>query len=381
MYNASSAFHEAVANRAEQKAMLIFPDCIFTNEDISVENGIEFRDYFNLEEDMSIGQATSNEISFSLFNDARLLNNYTFGDFEALLGVKIGTTAYTHSVTVTMTTGSATYIGRNSSPYLTRGTTAVSSQPNFAVKSMLAYNNEVWVFGANNAFKVYNDSTGAVISGKTLNDFMKAKVAKWNGVGYYYNKTTHLLDIFQGGIRTRFEFVPLGSFTAERPKSPDVIQIDMNCNDFMMKFEKDMPSDAELGITYPITFGNLMVKLCQYVGVSYVSSTFINSTATVDRRLDDFNSATMRDVIKWIAEAAACNARFDRDGRLKMDWLRETVQEYGPGNYTEFLPCYYTTKQVTKLVNRSTQSGSDLTVGNGTEEYLIQDNPLLKGVS
>ena len=94
MYSASSAFHEAVRNGKEQKALLIFPDCVFTDDDISVDDGIEFHDYFNVEEDLGIGQTTSNEISFSLFNDDRLLNDYEFGDFLATLGVLVGEDAY-----------------------------------------------------------------------------------------------------------------------------------------------------------------------------------------------------------------------------------------------------------------------------------------------
>ena len=89
MYNASSAFHTAVAGHAPQKAMLLFADAVFTNEDINIERGIEFHDYFNLEEDLAIGQTPSNEISFSLFNADRLLNNYAFGDFLATIGVLI----------------------------------------------------------------------------------------------------------------------------------------------------------------------------------------------------------------------------------------------------------------------------------------------------
>ena len=96
MYPASDAFHQAVANGNEQKALLIFSDCVFTDEDISIDNGIEFHEYFNTEEDLSIGQATSNEISFSLFNDARLLNNYAFGDFLATLGVYIQSGTYSY---------------------------------------------------------------------------------------------------------------------------------------------------------------------------------------------------------------------------------------------------------------------------------------------
>ena len=67
MYSASEAFHNAVANGAHQMALLIFDDAVFTNDDINVTAGIEFNDYFNTEEDLAIGQALSNEISFSIF--------------------------------------------------------------------------------------------------------------------------------------------------------------------------------------------------------------------------------------------------------------------------------------------------------------------------
>ena len=111
MYNCSSAFHQAVASGNEQKALLIFSDCVFTDVDISVDAGIEFHDYFNTEEDLCIGQTPSNEISYSLFNDARLLNDYAFGDFLATLGVLIGTDVYQPNGTVMMHTNIATYVG------------------------------------------------------------------------------------------------------------------------------------------------------------------------------------------------------------------------------------------------------------------------------
>ena len=69
MYSASNDFHTAVANGAHQIALLIFDDAVFTNDDINVSSGIEFHDYFNTETDLSIGQALSNEINFSIFND------------------------------------------------------------------------------------------------------------------------------------------------------------------------------------------------------------------------------------------------------------------------------------------------------------------------
>ena len=381
MYNCSNAFHEAVKNGNEQKALLIFSDCVFTDADISVENGIEFHDYFNTEEDLSIGQATSNEISFSLFNDDRLLNNYEFGDFLATLGVHVGTDAYQQYGQVMLTTQYATYIGNDSYPFITRNGMALV-QPSFAVRSILAYDGKVWCFDGQGHFAVYQDNNGSNITGQnSLNAFMKNKTKQWNGKGIFYNKSSRILFIYEGGDRKRYEFVPLGWFTAERPKAPDVIQIDMTCYDWMQKFDQDMPTADQLGISYPITIGYLMDAMCRYVGiVNGTTGGFINSNAVIQTEPEEFKTATMRDVVKWIAEAAASNAVIDRDGVLRLKWLTEIGLVISATDYSEFNPCWYKTKQITKLVNRASSGESESAVGTGDEGYLIQDNPLLKGV-
>lgn len=380
MYSASNAFHKAVADGEPQIAMLIFKDCVFTNGDINVEDGIQFRDYFNLEKDLSIGQTPSNEISFSLFNDDRLLNSYGFGDFLATIGVLIGTNTYVQPEGVYMVTNLSTWVGRDESPFLTRNGRAVTVQPSFAVKALLGYDGKVWAFSGDGRYAVYRDSNGDnITSANPVNAFMKNKSKGWAGKGIFYNKTSRILFIYEGGERSRYEFVPLGWFTAERPNTPDMIEIDMNCNDFMLKFDVDMPED--IGVTYPTTIGNLLRKICEYVGVPLKSSSFINSTATINKRPDDFDSVTMREVIQWIAEAAGGNARIDRDGKLVIDWLHTTTQKFTESDYATFDPYWYKTKKVTKLNNRASDGSYENTTGSGDEEYLIQDNPLLKGVT
>ena len=112
MYNASAAFHQAVADGEPQIAMLIFYDAVFTNEDIDVTAGLQFNEYFNLEEDIAIGQALSNELSFTLFNDERLLNDYKFGEFIATLGVLINTSTYVQTDGVKIETKYGTCLQR-----------------------------------------------------------------------------------------------------------------------------------------------------------------------------------------------------------------------------------------------------------------------------
>lgn len=381
MYNCSNDFHKAVADGNPQKALLIFSDCVFTDEDINVENGIQFNDYFNTEEDLMIGQATSNEIRFSLFNDDRTLNNYKFGEFEALLGVQYATQGYVQDAPVTIVTGKATYTGFNEFPYIKRNDVQLSAQPSFPVKAIFAYNEKIYAFSSSGKCVVYNDNTGVSEGNINLNAFMKAKVQTWAGKGIYYNKSTHKLKISELGVTTWYEFVPLGTFVADRPKAPDVMQIDMDCFDKMQKFDDDMPSKSTLGITYPATIGTLFTKLCGHVGVPYKSSTFINSTAKIQKEPDDFKNATMRDVLKWIAEAAGANARFNRDGILELAWLKTTSQQYEATDYSDFNPYWYKTKKVTRIYNRDTHESKDITSGSKGEDYLIQDNPLLKGVT
>ena len=388
MYPCSADFHTAVRNGNPQKALLIFSDCVFTNDDINVENGIQFNDYFNLEEDIAIGQTPSNEISFSLFNDDRLLNNYGFGDFIATLGVLVREDSYSQRGICMVVVGNDTYLTDSRSPYIRKNGTALGTQPNWQIRSMLAYDGKLYCFGETEAdYIVYNLNTGSVVS-TTINAFMRRKAYNfWNGKGMYYHDRTangitiHELLIWKAGVKQTYEFVPLGHFTADRPKAPDKIQIDMVCNDLMMKFDKDY-TDNKPSVTYPVTLSSLYAALCNSVGVSYrTPSPFINGTATLSEEPEDFDTASKRDVLKWIAEAACANARIDRDGYVILDWVRSTNQSYDATGYEEFEPYWYQTPSVSKLYNRDSNGSEDKTVGSGSQGYLILDNPILKGVS
>ena len=293
MYAASQAFHDAVKNGNHQIPLLVFSNRYFTDKDIDVDRGIEFDDNFNMEEDIAIGQATSNEIRFALFNDDQSLNEFEFGEFKAYLGVQIEST--------------------------------VTSEAD----------------------------------------------------GLSFNDVTRMCTVRKNGMQYTYEMVPLGVFIAERPNVPDQIRIELTCYDRMTKFDEDMPSGL---VNYPCTIGQLFTALCQHMNVPYKTSTFINSTATIPKEPEAFESATMRQVLMWIAEAAGSNARFDRDGYLVMDWLRQTTQNYDEHDYTEFMPYWYETQQVGMVYNRTTDSGIDTTYGSGVE-YLIQDNPLLAGLN
>lgn len=377
MYQASSAFHTAVANGAPQKALLVFDDCIFTNEDIDVDAGIEMDDYFNVDEDISVGQALSNEIRFTLFNDARLLNNYSFGKFTATIGAQISTSVYTEQGNVTVYDGSTVWRGYSSAPYLRRNGSAVGNQPSWPVKSIMIYGGKVYAFGGSaGQYKVYTNG-GSSTSGN-LNSFMQAKGPKWAGIGANYDEANKKLYVYKNGKKETYEFVPLGVFVAKRPNVPDVNQITFTCHDEMTKFDEDMVGTV---IEYPTTLKYLFIALCSSCGVSYATSTFNNNGIDIKKEPEEFKTATKREVLQWIAEAAGANARINRDGELILDWIHSTGQHYNENNYAEFNPCWYRTETVDQIYNRTTDNGIDFKYGGGYVGYVIQDNPFLRNLN
>ena len=329
---------------------------------------------------MSIGQTLSNEISFSIFNDEGYLNDYGFGEFTALIGAEIGSNGYTKQGNCSVTTKYASYVGNSSYPYLTRNGAAVGGQPSFIVNTILAYDDKVYAFNGNGRYAVYDDKNGANITNENrVCTFMKYKTKNMEGIGAYYNKDSRILFVYQDGTRHRYECVPLGKFSALRPNVPNQIYIDFTCNDFMTKFDVEMPESKDMSITYPTTLGNILNRMCKYVGVENGEKNgFMNSTIEVEKEPEDFSKSTMREVLAWIAEAACANAKIDRDGKLKLKWLNSTDQSFDEHSYMAFQPYWYKTPKVDRVLNRDTSKGADDVNGAGRNGYMIQDNPFLQ---
>lgn len=378
MYNCSTAFKNAVANGAKQIALLLFNDLVMDNHDIDVTNGITFNDTFNPDENICIGKTLMNKVNFRIFNENGLLNGYSFGQFKATIGALISEGVFNPVAEIHLETGSNSYDSYGQRPFLRRNGIVVGSQPNANVKCMAYRDGYVYCFTESGCY-IYEDGTGYLVS-TSMNSFMinKANV-DWVKKGCALRG--NYLYVWEGVYIYTYEFVPLGYFFADRPNVGNLAEIEFDCDDRMRLADVDMPSDGALGIGYPITFQDLLSALCRYIGVSLATTGFINSSATIDGRPDEFDMATIRDVIGWIAEAAATNARFNRDGNLELIWFSSTNQSFDEGQYKDYHPYWYEVEQVSKLHNRSSSDTTESTVGSGSNGYLIQDNPLLKGVS
>lgn len=328
-----------------------------------------------------------------------ILRNYEFGECRATIGVDVEEVEYTKSTASEIKRGGikegSSYIAfpiRNNPTgnklYRGTGTNALNVQPDFQPLSIImnvvdtapkyhlyAFDDLGHVFHATNNANAYNG--WSVVVGETYTPHMMAffKRIALSGYGYGFNESERSLVAYRAEdlMRITYECCPLGVFNIERPKVDSVDAVSITANDRMMLFDEDIPENT---FTFPTTIGGLLTAMCDAVGVVCDTTTFINSTATVQSKPKQFDTATMRNVLSWIAQASCSIARFNRDGHLELRWLNPIQLNLNEGDYEEFAPYYYETPTVDKLVYRDT-SHADKVVGTGETPILIQDNPLL----
>ena len=175
-----------------------------------------------------------------------------------------------------------------------------------------------------------------------------------------------------------YEFIDLGTFIVTKP---DIIQkdmLDISANDRMTLFDKEMPSQTALGVTFPTTIDGLLSAMCSYIGVAVVSHNYLNHDLAVTKWPKEFENKTMRDVLKWIAEAAGSIARFNRAGRLEWVWFTPVSKVFDENNYKEFTQTWYTAGAITGLKVRNAEESAESSYGSSDNPYIIAGNPFLR---
>lgn len=87
MYPVSDAFKTAVKNKAKQKILLEFHEITLTNDDISMDGGLEYTEILNGDTDLNAGRAVMSSLSVRLINNGQLPESIYTGEFTAKIGV------------------------------------------------------------------------------------------------------------------------------------------------------------------------------------------------------------------------------------------------------------------------------------------------------
>lgn len=405
MIATSAAYKQAVAANAPQRALIRFKDAVFTNEDISITSGgITFNDRLNEESELTFGVAPSNSISMALINEDGLLKNYSFGQFDASIGVQteLGTYSHEGNVTVEIGIGGKRFTGRDEAPYLLENGEACSIQPGFPVKSIIVVDSVVYCFGSGS-----RQSFAFRMDGNTWDDVSKytwteLSVYKWNEIPVRYEETdvpffitaTHrkvakiieartgivvygntIVDFYADGTYETYEYVPLGVFVAPKPEQTRSRIVTIEADDLMQLFEA--PID-DVDIDFPINLRSIVRRICFHHGRTFKDDPFIGYDMQIPERPDAFDEATQREVIAWIAEVACSYAKFNRHGVLEFRWFGQSDAVFAEGNYKDFTPYSYQVKKIGGLKIRNGNSDVENSYGTSGNVYLIQDNPFLR---
>lgn len=182
--------------------------------------------------------------------------------------------------------------------------------------------------------------------------------------------------------------IPMGVYIMNTPVKRRVSPVQATAYDQMVLFDKDAADwwDA-LDFTNGLTLSDILTSLATYCGVSVKNASSItNGTYSYTEKPFDASEMTCRDVLAWIAGAAAGNARFDRNGYLE-------IKQFGAVDYSidyttspticlEYDIAEYTTPLITRLQVAQSDSDIGAIIGNDdTTSYRMIGNGFMRGDS
>lgn len=368
----SQAFKEKIRDGiSEQSALVVMKDLFFSASDIS--NGISISQFFNTSDDLTFGDCPSDTLDFTIIAGG-MLAGYSFGEAKVYFGVKTASESYVFGDTNAHIEVDGDIYSAKTGGGLYKNDTLVDSGEYI---SLVSDGTNIYAIGTTSAVRM-NKGSSAVYS-YTPNNFMGQKLQKplsavFDGSTAYVWDGEHLLT---------YEYVPMGVYNIERPRSTvgQTVEI-QDAHDRMALFDVDA-SEFLSTLTYPITLSAIYTRLCDYIGVPYVSSTFLYSDTSYSSSPFPDNSFSCRQLLSWIAERARRVAHFNRIGQLDLITYGDTVEESITAqdiSQNGFSVAEYDTRRVTGVLLKSS-NGASLSYGTMKNPYQIMGNPLINAIS
>lgn len=137
-------------------------------------------------------------------------------------------------------------------------------------------------------------------------DFVGARIVPYVGL-----KLSETIEYLKKGVYTVDEYTFNGNV------------INLECLDNMHKFEVPF---SEVNVSFPITVGALLNIIATHCGVPVETTSFTNSTFTIEKRSDS-TALSCLDVVAYIAQLSGNYARCNVDGALELKWYDLSVFE------------------------------------------------------
>lgn len=211
---------------------------------------------------------------------------------------------------------------------------------------------------------------------------------------YGYGRFKAYLDVYDP-VAEDWEECALGVYVWERPTKRKVQLISATAFDQMQLLEQiadDWFDSIDFGTDEP-TLYDILDSMATQLGVtlrSDVQTNMANASNQYSSAPFQAVEKTYREILEWIAEASACNARFDRDGFLVLEPFTQVVIDNADyeidadtlgNNVLAIDIAEYSCAVIDKLVVKSAENDFGVIVGDGTNAYYITDNPFLYGAT
>lgn len=371
-YSVSADFKTAIKDQTSAKSCLIlFDDLFFSTSDFT-DSGVVFNQFYNTSDDLTFGDCPSDTLSFSVVANGALAG-YSFGKCRAYLGVQTDSQPYAFgSINAHIEVVAYTWTASDTGLYCD-GTQIDNGE----YVSLVSDGTWVYAVGLSSSYRAKID--GSEGAAWTPNRFIARKLRTPLSAVFSAN-TAYVWD---GTNVLKYEYVPMGVYLAEKPRSTvgDTVVV-QDAYDQMKLFDADA-SQFLASLSYPKTLSQIYTSLCSWVGVTYASSTFTYSSTSYASSPFSDTACTLRDILWWIAERARAVAHFNRVGQLALMTISTTVretltaQDIGADGYSI---AEFQTPQVTGVLLRG-DNGSTLSFGTMETPYVISANPFVSTIT
>ena len=210
---------------------------------------------------------------------------------------------------------------------------------------------------------------------------------------FQYGRCKVYLDVYDS-VNSAWLSCPMGVYIIELPTKRKVQLINAVGFDQMTKLDAICDTWWNgLNWSGGLTLLQIVNSMATQLGVSVSSNTasaIVNSSLTFTAAPFDCVEVTYREVLEVIAEATGTVARFDRNGALDLRWLNTPTISGNPvtintdtiGNQCLALDvAEYTVEKIDLLRAKFAEGDIGVTVGSGTNEYVITNNLFLNGAN
>lgn len=381
------------------KDTLLSNGYIFTGAELI--GGVSFEESVNAGEDLTIGSCVISTIEFQLSNLNYLINNITGREFVWKKAVEVGQQSYQRLAKAARSklvclAGVRAYIASDRMPYLSIWDVEsiskikdVEVQPVLPVKGFSLMGDKLYCLHEESPYLTVYTIAGEALTPAavpSLNNFEVDKIQYLCDRLYSCNVqgqtlkeyTVNLFDLKPSDlIEYSYEYIQMGLFSLDKPTKVNDTLIKVSGSDRLKKF--DIYVDAWIkSVNYPIRLKDYLYSLCNYVQVQFRDSSFVNQDWLVSK-YDGENISGLQ-VLRWIAEAAACFGRIDEQGWPSFGWYKPVDFTIDSALYSSVTIEEYQTAPIDKVQVSAVENDIGVIIPNDvskTNAYIIQDNPLL----